>query len=141
MPRNRPKKNLSEYAIALAEKREIKNEYGVSGKPEKLELRLDSVVYRLGFSLSRKGARQLVSHQHILLNNKKVNIPSIKIKIGDKISLRNSRLLPLDFKKHKIPIFVKMDPKSLTAEIVNLPRPETGVKRVKKLTALKNERQ
>lgn len=52
-----------------------------------LESRLDNIVFRLGLSLTRKGARQLVNHGHVLVNGKKVNIPSYRVKIGDKITI------------------------------------------------------
>ncbi len=102
------KVKLSEYGKQLAEKQKLRNTYGVSerqfqrifriAKADKtavtgvafmrlLETRLDNLVYRLGFASTRRQARQLVSHGHILVNDKKVDIPSYFVKIGDKISL------------------------------------------------------
>ncbi len=100
---------LSNYGIQLREKQKIKFMYGLLEKQFRLtfekaekmkgetgtnmlqilESRLDNVVYRLGFASSRPAARQLVSHKHILLNEKCVNIPSLIVKSGDIISIRN----------------------------------------------------
>ena len=105
---NRRKGKKSEYAIQLMEKQKAKYTYGILEKQFRLmfqkssrskgvtgevllqfcESRLDNVVYRLGISPSRSGARQLVSHYHITLNGKLVNIPSYQVKDGDVIGVR-----------------------------------------------------
>lgn len=102
------KKRLSEFGLQLREKQKAKGTYGLLEKQFKklfryvesqkketgellvslLETRLDNIVYRLGFSRSRAGARQLVSHGHILVNEKRINIPSYQVKVGDIISVR-----------------------------------------------------
>src|SRR5438094_7059236 len=71
---------------------------GVTGAKllEQLERRLDNVVYRLGFGISRRQARQLVRHGHVLVNGKKVNIPSYEVSVGEEIAIRES--------SHKVPI-------------------------------------
>lgn len=97
----------SQYGKQLREKQKVKRIYGVLEKQMRrymseafkskgntgeallinLERRLDNVVYRLGFAPSRPSARQLVSHRHVLVNGKKVNIPSFSLKVGEVVSL------------------------------------------------------
>lgn len=102
------KKKLSEYGRQLQEKQKLRNLYGVNEKQFVrlfkiarksetvtgtefmiiLESRLDNLVYRMGFASTRAQARQLVNHGHILVNGKKIDIPSYICKPGDKISLK-----------------------------------------------------
>lgn len=100
----------SEYAIALAEKQKLRFQYGVLEKQfrryfaeaqrlkgvtgtlliQSLEMRLDNIIYRLGFSNTRAGARQFVNHGHIHVNGTRVDIPSYATKPGDEISVRDN---------------------------------------------------
>ena len=104
------KGRLSEYGVRLREKQKIKRYYGVyeqqfmrlfheaSRLPgntgenllQLLERRLDNVVYKLNFAASRKAARQLITHGHVHVNGRKVDIPDYIIKIGDKLTLKDS---------------------------------------------------
>ena len=105
---NKRRMKRSEYAIQLAEKQKAKYTYGIlerqfsnmfkkasskSGITGEIllqlcEMRLDNVVFRLGISPSRRGARQLVTHRHITVNGKIVNIPSYSLRVGDVIGVR-----------------------------------------------------
>lgn len=107
----RPRK-LSEYGVQLRAKQKTKRIYGLMEKQfrryyiaaskskgntghslmSQLETRLDNVVYRLGFSPSRAGARQMVSHGHIDVDSKKVDIPSYMVKVGQTIAIRSKML-------------------------------------------------
>lgn len=104
------RKKLSEYALQQAEKQKVRFTYGVSEKQFRktfneaakiegktgvnflklLEVRLDNLVYRLGFAATRAQARQLVNHGHVLVDGKKVDIPSYRIKVGQTISMKEA---------------------------------------------------
>ena len=106
----RGNKKISEYGLQLREKQKAKFIYGVLEKPFRnyykkadrmkgmtgenlmtmLEARLDSVVFRMGFARTRREARQVVDHKHILVNGKCVNIPSYQVKAGDVIEVKES---------------------------------------------------
>ncbi|MBI3633125.1 MAG: 30S ribosomal protein S4 [Candidatus Vogelbacteria bacterium] len=93
-----------------------------------LERRLDNVLYRSGFAISRAAARQLVSHGHILVNGSKVTIPSYQVSVGNKISIREgskSRNVFKDLvdklKNFKMPKWLNLDHEKLEVEIVSLP--------------------
>ncbi len=104
----RANKKMSEYGLQLREKQKAKFIYGVLEKPFRnyyvkadkmkgqtgtnlmviLESRLDNVIFRLGFARTRREARQIVDHKHVLVNGKQVNIPSYLIKAGDVIEIK-----------------------------------------------------
>lgn len=113
------RRRVSEYGIQLREKQKAKRFYGLMERQFKkyvelaskvkgstglallhfLETRLDNVVYRLGFSPSRAGARQLVSHGHVMVDGKKVNIPSYKVRIGQTLAISHKLLDNTQVKK------------------------------------------
>jgi small subunit ribosomal protein S4 len=118
----------SEYGVRLREKQKLKRFYGVFEKQFRryfalasrstentgevllsiLERRLDNVVHRLGFAPSRPAARQLVGHGHVLLNGKKADIPSLLLKAGDTVTVKNVKesieLVKLNQQSHPQPI-------------------------------------
>ncbi len=145
---------FSEYAKQLSEKQKLKRWYNLSEKQfkgyvkyvlgrqkyvkntqellvQKLEQRLDNVVFRSGIAFSRAQARQLVNHGHFSLNNKKVNIPSCQVKIGDSIALRKTSLKKVFFtnmlsrlKTRTPPLWLKLDIKKLEVKVVGKPTME-----------------
>lgn len=140
------KKKLSEYGVQLEEKQKVRLMYGLTEKQfartfEKagkmkgihgenllklLESRLDNIVYRMGLSNTRRGARQLVNHGHILVNGKCVNIPSYTVKVGSTISVKEKSLNHPAMKQAlentlNRPAFVEFDDKKLTGTYVRLP--------------------
>jgi small subunit ribosomal protein S4 len=148
-------RGLSEYGKQLKEKQKLKNWYNLGERQfkkyvmevlekahkgsakvgdaaealiRKLESRLDNIVYRLGFASSRTQARQLVSHAHFLVNGKPVNIPSMELKKGDKISVRPSSIKKPAFqnlssllKKYQPPAWLKLDSEKLEGEVIGVP--------------------
>lgn len=138
----------SQYGRQLREKQKVKRLYGVLEKQFRkyvdealktkgntgetllslLERRLDNVVFRLGFALSRPQARQLVSHRHVLVNGKKVNIPSYQVREGETISLSPKALeIPsvkklLGEKEKKIPAWLKR--KAVVGMVARRPKSE-----------------
>ena len=118
-PGGQMRKKKSEYATQLTEKQKVKFVYGILEKqfhmyyekasrmPGKtgenllqlVERRLDNVVYRLGFAMTRREARQLVSHAHFTVNGKKVNIPSYLVRSGDVIEVKESSRSSVKFKR------------------------------------------
>lgn len=156
MTKKRKGRGFSEYGKELAEKQKLKNWYNLSEtqfkkyvkevlskrkKAEnieemlinKIESRLDNVVFRLGFAPSRKEARQLVVHRHFLVNDKKVNFPSYFLKKGDKIKLspelqkKNiSQKFSSLLKKQQIPDWLKLNPEKFEGEIIGKPTLKTA---------------
>ena len=137
---------LTQYGTQLREKQKVKHIYGILEKQFSnyvkkamrkegdsgenllylLELRLDNIVYRLGLAKSRSIARQLVSHNHILVNGKAVNIPSAQLKVSDKISIKEkSKKLFVDTaknpKKNDLPSWLEFDQKALVGKVLSKP--------------------
>ncbi len=103
------RRKQSDYAVALGEKQKLRYQYGLLEKQfrrifqtalrkrgvtgetllQLLETRLDNVVFRLGFANSRSGARQLVSHGHVMVNGRRVNIASATLKPGDEVTIKD----------------------------------------------------
>jgi len=146
---NRRFRQVSEYSRQLMEKQKVRFSYGLKEKEMKkyfiqadksieptyvalikiLESRLDNVVFRLGWALSRRIARQLISHGHILINDRKVTISSIAIKTGDKISFRPEskdhpliKDLPEKLKNYEEPDWLKLDKEKMVGEIIVEPQ-------------------
>lgn len=137
---------MTEYGLQLAEKQKVRHMYGLNenqfhntyNKATKmegvqganflflLESRLDNVVYRMGFAATRRQARQLVNHGHILLNGKKNNIPSTVVKPGDTVSVKE-KSLQLDVIKNALEAqtatlgFVEVDADKRTGKYLRLP--------------------
>ena len=140
------RKKLSEYGVQLHEKQKVRFMYGLSEKQfEKtfvaagkmqgihgynllilLESRLDNLVYRMGFATTRRAARQLVNHGHILLNGIKTDIPSCRVNPGDVITVKE-RSQQLDVIKTALeaqthtPGFVEVDAEKRTGKFTRLP--------------------
>ena len=118
-PGGQMRKKKSEYGVQLNEKQKVKFIYGILEKqfhdyyehaaaaPGKtgdnllitVERRLDNVVYRMGFAMTRRQARQLVSHAHFTVNGKKVNIPSYLVRVGDVIEVKETSRSSVKFKR------------------------------------------
>ena len=139
----------SEYAIQLMEKQKAKYTYGILEKQfrniydkanrgkgitgelllQLCESRLDNVVYRMGISNTRDGARQLVSHKHILVNGSIVNIPSYTLRPGDKISIREKskslKLIESSLRENLSEYeWIKFNRERLEGEFISLPERE-----------------
>ena len=148
----RANKNMSEYGLQLREKQKAKFIYGVLEKPfrnyyEKadrmmtgltgenlmtiLESRLDSVIFRMGFARTRREARQIVGHKHVLVNGKSVNIPSYLIKAGDVIEIREKSKSLQRYKDilevtggRLVPAWLDVDQENFKGTVKNLPTRE-----------------
>ncbi|PLX19597.1 MAG: 30S ribosomal protein S4 [Salinivirgaceae bacterium] len=146
----RKRKKQSEYGIQLAEKQKAKYTYGVLERQfrnlfkraqrskgvtgvellQLLEARLDNVVYRMGVSPTRAGARQLVNHRHITVNGEVVNIPSYQVKKGDIIGVRekSKSLLviseSLSTNHSNKYAWLEWDQETLTGKFINIPERE-----------------
>jgi len=139
----------SDFAKRLREKQKLKAIYGIGERQLKnyykkatavgsrftiiqlLELRLDNVVYRLGLATTRRQARQIVSHGKVLVAGRKTDIPSHQVKIGDEIKIVPSFSgspamvkIMSQIKKAILPSWLKIDIKTLTGNVLDIPKPE-----------------
>ena len=144
----RANRKMSEYGLQLREKQKAKFIYGVLEKPFRnlyanaermkgltgsnlmilLECRLDNVVFRLGLARTRKEARQVVDHKHVLVNGKCVNIPSYRVKAGDKIEIREKSKSLQRYKDivevtagRLVPAWLDADLENLSGTVTELP--------------------
>lgn len=139
---------LSDFGLQLREKQKVKRIYGLLERQfqkyfdtanaqkgmtgnnllKRLELRLDNAVYRLGFADSRKEARQLVLHNHFLLNGKKVNIPNTILRVNDEIvvNTKSQKAVPIlrameNVKKREIPDWLELNTGEFKGKVKYLP--------------------
>ena len=143
----RPNANrkLTEYGTQLREKQKARFVYGVQEKQfhklyeeatrkegvtgelllQYLERRLDNVVYRLGFGTTRRQARQIVSHGHVLINGKRVNIASYRVKQGDVISVKEDSkeisMIKESVGQKSVPGWLSLEESTLTAKVLENP--------------------
>ncbi len=146
----RPRKSMSEYGFQLREKQKLKflyllrerqfknyvqealkgrNTDIVSRLAEFLELRLDNAAFRLGLAKSRSLARQMVNHGHLAVNGRKINIPSYRLKVGDKISIRPQSVskkifqdTDIHLKKYQPPVWLEIDKEKKEGKVVGKPQ-------------------
>ena len=142
------RKKVSEFGTQLREKQKLKFSYGLNERQVAnvfaeafkkpgvtsdevlgiLESRLDNVIYRLGFAPSRSSSKQIVSHGHITVNGRKVTIPSLRVRVGDKIGVREQsrnhgtlKDLTEKLKGFDVPAWLRLDPATLSAEVLAKP--------------------
>ncbi len=147
----RANRKMSEYGLQLREKQKAKFIYGVLEKPFRnyyakaermpgmtgpnlmimLETRLDNVIFRLGFARTRKEARQIVDHKHVLVNGKQVNIPSYLVKAGDVIEIKEKNKGSQRYKDilevtggRLVPEWLECDQENLKGTVKELPARE-----------------
>ncbi len=146
--------SLSEFGQQLKEKQKIKFSYGLRETQMKnifakaaknpgitgniilqiLERRLDNTVFRMGFAPSRSVARQLISHGHIVVNGRKITIPSYAVAVGNKISVRPQskdhpalKNLAENLKKYEPPVWLSVDKEKLEGTVVTLPKDQESL--------------
>lgn len=148
-PNYRSRTKTSQYSLQLREKQKVKRLYGLLEKQfsnlmkeanrkegqsgaillQFLEQRADNAVYRAGFAPSRRAARQLMTHGHFMLNGKRVDIPSIRLKAGDKLTLRSrsvksgyfTQLDDVSPAPSETPGWLKVDRKKVSVEVTGVP--------------------
>ena len=147
----RANRKMSEYGLQLREKQKAKFIYGVLEKPFRnyyakakqmegmtgenlmriLESRLDNVIFRMGLARTRKEARQVVDHKHVLVNGKQVNIPSYLVKAGDTIEIKENKKGSQRYKdileatgSNMVPEWLDVDAENLKGSVKELPARE-----------------
>lgn len=147
----RANRKMSEYGLQLREKHKAKFIYGVLEKPFRnyyakakqmegmtgenlmriLESRLDNVIFRMGLARTRKEARQIVDHKHVLVNGKQVNIPSYLVKAGDTIEIKENKKGSQRYKdileatgSNMVPEWLDVDAENLKGSVKELPARE-----------------
>ena len=147
----RANRKVSEYGLQLREKQKAKFIYGVLEKPFRnyykkadqmkgltglnlmtiLESRIDNVIFRLGFARTRKEARQIVDHKHVLVNGKQVNIPSYLVKAGDVVEIKEAKKSSPRYKEivevtggRLVPEWLEADLENLKGTVKELPKRE-----------------
>ena len=147
----RANRKMSEYGLQLREKQKAKFIYGVLEKPFRnyyakakqmegmtgenlmriLESRLDNVIFRMGLARTRKEARQIVDHKHVLVNGKQVNIPSYLVKAGDTIEIKENKKGSQRYKEileatagNMVPEWLDVDAENLKGSVKELPARE-----------------
>jgi len=147
-PNANSRRKVSEYGILLKEKQKLKFIYGVLEKPFHhyfelaskmegqagnnlitiLESRLDNIVFRMGYALTRRDARQLATHGHFLVNGQRVDIPSYRVKEGDVITLREKSRSSAKFKdtieqtaSRTTPLWLEVNKDQYSAKVVRMP--------------------
>ena len=147
----RANRKMSEYGLQLREKQKAKFIYGVLEKPVRnyyakakqmegmtgenlmriLESRLDNVIFRMGLARTRKEARQIVDHKHVLVNGKQVNIPSYLVKAGDTIEIQENKKGSQRYKdileatgSNMVPEWLDVDAENLKGSVKELPARE-----------------
>ena len=142
-------KKMSEYGLQLREKQKAKFIYGVLEKPFRnnferakklkygttgenlmiiLELRLDNIIFRMGLARTRKEARQIVGHKHVLVNGKQINIPSYQVKAGDVIEIKEKHKGAQRYKdilevtgSRLVPAWLDVNQETLTGTVKEIP--------------------
>ena len=143
------RRKMGDFGVQLREKQKVRRTYGVLEKQFKnyfddaesrpgvtgdnllrsLEMRLDNVVYRMGFAASRPQARQLVTHGHFAVNGRPTNIASFQVRKGDRVEVREShysrepfKLVKETLRSHQAPEWLSVDAAKLSGTVLELPR-------------------
>ncbi len=143
------RRKVGDYGLQLREKQKVRRVYGVLEKQFRnyfieatrqsgvtgeallrtLELRLDNIVFRLGFAPSRAAARQIVAHGHFAVNGVASNVPSYRLKVGDRVEVRVShrerelfKVVKETLRSHQAPDWLTLDPANFSGSVQALPR-------------------